>query len=345
MKKIMFCGGGSAGHVVPNLALIEQLKGDYKICYIGTNSIERQIMQEAGVDFYTFSAVKVVRGKLLCNCAIPFKLYKSVNMCKDILLKSKPDLLFCKGGYVSVAPTLAAHKLGIPVLTHESDLNAGLANKFIAGKCKQVLTAFPSTAKRFKRGIYVGTPIRRSLFDKNKLAAKAKYGFDMRPTIIIFGGGSGSQVINKATFKCIHQLCNKYNILHICGKGNMAVNKIYGYKQVEFISDMGAAYACADYAVARCGANSASELIALKIPTLFIPLENKRSRGDQVANAKYFLNKGLCHVLRESRLTPSRLLEEIENLLNDEKLKTALETNVLKCGNSNIINIIKATLR
>lgn len=345
MKKIMFCGGGSAGHVIPNIALCDQLKGQFEICYIGTDGIESRVCRAKNIKFYTFDGVKLVRGKVLCNLGIPSKIFKSVKQCKEIMKKTAPDLLFCKGGYASYPPAVAAKELGIPVLTHESDVSLGLANKLIASKCRRVLTAFPSTASKIKNGVYTGTPLRTELFGRDRIMAKRAFGCDLRPTVLVFGGGSGSAAINRAVRGCITELCRSYNILHICGKGNTVYSSLYGYKQLEFAEDMGEVYACADYAVSRCGANAASELIALKIPTLFIPLENGASRGDQVDNAKYFSERGLCKVLRESQLTPSSLKTALGELIADKKLKAALKENVFNRGNERIIQEIECALK
>ncbi len=344
MKKIMFCGGGSAGHVIPNIALCEQLKGEFSLCYIGTDGIEKDVCRNKGITFYPFDGVKLVRGEIICNLSIPAKIRKSVKECEDILKESKPDLLFCKGGYVSYPPAVAAAKLGIPVLTHESDISLGLANKMIAKKCRRVLTAFPITAVRIKNGVYTGTPIRRELFGRDRIMAKRAFGCDLRPTILVFGGGSGSKAINDCLRRCLTDLCKNYNVLHICGKGNAVYSSMYGYKQLEFADDMGQVYACADYAVSRCGANAANELIALRIPTLFIPLENGASRGDQVDNALYFYERGLCRILREGDMTPTTLKQGIDELIADKKLKTALKENIFKRGNERIIQEIKCAL-
>ncbi len=340
----MFCGGGSAGHVIPNIAVMEELQDVEKV-YLGTDGIEKGICGRNGVKFYECSAVKVVRGKLLCNLLLPLKLFGSIKKAGKILDEVKPDLLFCKGGYVCVPPAIAAKKRGIPVITHESDASAGLANRFIASKCVKVLTTFPSTAKTFKNGICTGSPMRTNLFNGNRTEARNKFGLDMRPTILMLGGGSGSVKINAHVRNIAPEVCSDYNILHICGKGNTADVNIYGYRQIEFCDDMGLIYACADAAVSRCGSNTANELIALRIPTLFIPLENKRSRGDQIMNAEYFENLGLCHILRESQLTDSALTEAIYSLINDRKLKSALSKSNVKCGNEKIIKEIKSTLQ
>ncbi len=345
MKKIVFCGGGSAGHVIPNVAIIEQLKGLTECVYLGTNGIEKKICADNNIKFYESEAVKLVRGKILCNLALPFKLFKGIKQAKKILEDIKPDLVFCKGGYVCVPPAIAASKLGIPLITHESDISAGLANKFIAKRCEKVLTSFPQTAKSFDRGIYTGTPMRNSLFDRSRTKAREKFNLDMRPTILITGGGNGSEKINNAVRNIAPKLCKDYNIIHLCGKGKAVPLSVYGYKQIEFESDMGLVYSCTDVAVSRCGSNTANELIALKIPSLFIPLENKRSRGDQVKNAEYFKNKKLCRVLKESELTEQKLIENIYALLNDTKLKKALDETSVKCGNEKILKEIINTLK
>lgn len=345
MKKIVFCGGGSAGHVIPNVAIIEQLKGITECVYLGTNGIEKKICADNNIKFYEAEAVKLVRGKILCNLALPFKLFKSIKQAKKILEDIEPDLVFCKGGYVCVPHAIAASKLGIPVITHESDISAGLANKFIAKRCEKVLTSFPQTAKSFDRGIYTGTPMRNSLFDRNRAKAREKFNLDMRPTVLVTGGGNGSEKINNAVRNIAPKLCKDYNIIHLCGKGKAVPLSVYGYKQIEFESDMGLVYSCTDVAVSRCGSNTANELIALKIPSLFIPLENKRSRGDQVKNAEYFKNKKLCRVLKESELTEQKLIENIYALLNDTKLKKALDETSVKCGNEKILKEIINTLK
>ncbi len=345
MKKIMFCGGGSAGHVMPNIAIYEVINNKCEACYIGTDSIEKNICKDFGLPFYQFDGVKLVRGKLLRNLTIPSKLKKSVAQCKNILIKQKPDLLFCKGGYAALPPALAARKLGIPILTHESDLTAGLANRIIARRAERILTSFPSLSDKFKNGVWTGSPMRESIFSRNKMQSRQALQLDLRPTVLVFGGGSGSQKINENLRKSLLNICKKYNVMHVCGKGNLVENNIYGYRQIEFSTDMGLLYACADYAVARCGSNSAFELISLKIPTLFIPLDNGTSRGDQVQNAEYFRKLGLCHVLKEADLNAETLEESIDGLIHDEQLKNALRLSNIECGNKNILIEIDRILK
>lgn len=345
MKTILFCGGGSAGHVIPNIALIEELKDDIMCVYIGTDGIEKTICAQNNVEFYLCNTPKLVRGKILINLKLPFKLIKSVKQAGELLDKIKPDLIFSKGGYACVPAVLAAKKRKIAVITHESDLHPGLATKFIAKRCKKVLTSFPQTAKKFENGIYSGSPMRKNLFNVNRAKALEHFGLDFRPTIIVLGGGSGSKIINENIRKIAGRICKDYNILHLCGKNNATTTSIYGYKQVEFAQDMGLVYSCADVAVSRCGSNSAFELMALKIPTLFIPLANSASRGDQIDNAEYFKEKGCCLVLNEKELNPDSLYNSVLNVLNDKKIKTALDKCDIKCGNDLIKTEVLRTLR
>lgn len=324
MKTILFCGGGSAGHVIPNIALIEELSLKYEIVYAGTNSIEKDICTHNNVKFYEFDAVKLERGKIFKNILIPFKLRKSIKQCKRIISQVKPSVIFCKGGYASLPIALCARSANIPLFTHESDVKAGLTNKIISKYCKRVFCTFETTAKTFKNGLYVGTPMRKNLFNKNKVQARASLKLDMRPTLLVVGGGSGSEIINSNLRKIVPEITKSYNVVHLCGKGNAVFSNLYGYNQIEFADDMGTVYACVDAAISRCGSNSANELITLKIPTLFIPLENRASRGDQTYNAEYFKSKNLCHVLRENDLSPKTLLNEIYKLIDDKELKKNL---------------------
>lgn len=341
MKTILFCGGGSAGHVIPNIALIEYLKDRYNCVYAGTKDIEMDICATNHVEFFEFDAVKLNRGKFLGNLAIPFRLLRSISECKKIVERVKPSLIFCKGGYVSLPVAIAGKRAGVPVITHESDVRAGLANKIIAKYCKKVFCTFESTAKTFRNGVFVGTPMRKGLFEKDRVQARRYFGLDMRPTILVFGGGGGSKIINSTLRQVVADVCKNFNVVHVCGKGNLVQSNIYGYKQVEFVDDMGLAYACCDVAVARCGSNSANELIALKTPTLFIPLENKSTRGDQVDNANYFLERKLCHVLRENCLNEQTLKNGIDELFGDKGLKTRLSTYRGRNANKRIFEEIE----
>ncbi len=341
MKKIVFTGGGSAGHVLPNVAIIQELlkKGNFDVCYFGSDGIEKELVSPLQIPYYTLECPKLYRGndfhKRMQNLKIPFDFSKAEKQALEGLKTVKPDLVFSKGGYVALPVVAAARKLNIPCLTHESDFSPGLANRLMAKKCKHVLTSFPETAKKWKNGKYTGAPVRKSLFNITKAEACEKLDIHTdKKVLLVFGGGSGSTAINLCIRTNAPKLCEKYYILHICGKNNGLGNRLEGYKQLEFISDMGSAYALADLVIARSGAGTAFEVLALKKRALFIPLE-AASRGDQLENAEYFRKKGLCRVLRQKDLGDLSL--EIEKTFNDEALGENLRRAQTENGLENIL--------
>ena len=345
MRKLLLTGGGSAGHVVPNLALMPELAQHFELVYLGTDGIERTLAEGAGLPYRTVAAPKLVRGSLLKNLSLPFRLHKSVKLARQTIEELAPDAVFSKGGYAALPAVLAAQKLGIPVFAHESDLTPGLANRLCAKRCAAVFTSFPETAQHFKKGVYAGAPVRRSLFGADRASALRRYGFTgERKVVLVFGGGSGSAAINTALRGALFALCAKYDILHICGKGNTIDAQVCGYVQREFEQDMAGAYAAADCAVARAGAGTVFELLALKKPALLIPLENRRSRGDQVQNALYFEQRGLCRVLRESALSPQSLEEQICALADDAALAERLNEASFQSGNRAIAAALDAAI-
>lgn len=340
MKHILFTGGGSAGHVVPNLALMNELKYSHKLSYMGTGGIERELVTGAGYEFYRVDCPKLVRSFTLKNLRIPFSLHKAVKEAEHTLSEIRPDLVFSKGGFASYPAVKAASKLRIPVLTHESDLSAGLCTKLIAKKCKYVLTSFPETAKNFPNGKHVGSPIRREILSGEKMRARKKYELTgNKPVLLVLGGGSGSKAINQALLDQLDKILPYFSVLHLCGKGNKIENAPEGLIQREFETDMGSVYACADVALSRAGSNTAFELLALKKPTLFVPLE-KSSRGDQLENALYFEKRGLCKLLREDQL--ARLPEELLSVQRDNVLRTAIDNCDIGSGTAKILAVIKA---
>lgn len=341
MKKIVLTGGGSAGHTIPNIALIPELKKDYQLYYIGSDGIERELLKNQEVPFYTISCTKLVRGNIFKNLLLPFRYLKSIQQAKQALKQIQPDLVFSKGGYVALPVVKAAKKLKIPIITHESDLSCGLANKLIAKDSQLVLTSFPETVHSLKNGLYVGPPLRYQLFGGSRQEGLKTFHFSGNKAILlIFAGGSGSKKINEAVANCLPALLQEFDILHICGK-DCPPNQD-GYTAIPFTKDMHLAYACADYVLSRAGSNSVFESLALQKATLFIPLANKRTRGDQVENANYFYQKGLCHILEEDKLDAGSLLQALMTLKQDSRLKENLKENKIIAGNNKIIeNIVK----
>ena len=198
MKKILFTGGGSAGHVQPNIAIMQEIisSGEAELCYMGSNGIEKQLVLPLKIPYFTIDPPKLKRSVCFANLKIPFAFKKAVQQASEGLHAFHPNLVFSKGGFVALPVVVAAHKLGIPCLTHESDFSAGLANKLMARRCEKVLTSFPETADKFKNGKFVGSPLRQELFLREKKSAREKYGLPLqtnRKTLLVFGGGSGSK--------------------------------------------------------------------------------------------------------------------------------------------------------
>lgn len=343
MSSIVLTGGGTAGHVIPNLALIPYLSQSFNnVCYIGRNEGIERNLTEGVCEYYGINAVKLNRKLCLENFAIPLKLIQSVKSCKKILSKIKPDVIFSKGGYVSLPVCLAGKSLKIPVVLHESDFSMGLSNKIASKFCDKILTSFYETSLNNKKTIYTGAPIREGLFFADKRFALNKFGFSgNKKVILVFGGSQGSQNINDALYKILDRLLEKYAVLHICGNTNTyAYNTDKEYFCAPFINDMASCYKACDIAISRGGANSIFELITLKIPSLIIPL-SKNTRGDQIENANYFKKKGFVLTLNEKDLSGETLYNEIENLFACEKtIKSKIQNTRKICGNTEIYNVL-----
>ena len=341
MKKILFTGGGSAGHVIPNIALIDDVlqKGNIDVCYMGTSGLEKRIVAERKIPYYEIHCPKLIRGGgwigFCNNVRIPFALSAAIKEARRGLEIFRPDLVFSKGGYVALPVVLAARKLKIPCFAHESDFSVGLANRLTAKKCERVFTSFAETADTLPNGKYSGAPIRKSLFHHDRIKARKYFSLPLdKKVVLVFGGGSGSAAINQAVRKHLKSLTKDYAILHVCGKDNVLFSVFKNYRQEEFVADMGMAYACADLVVSRAGAGTVFEILALKKPSILIPLEGQ-TRGDQKQNAEYFQKRGLCCLLPQKDL--DRLPEAIAQAFADKALHERLSASNLAQGNENIL--------
>lgn len=344
MKKILLTGGGTAGHCVPNLALIPNLYEYFdKISYIGSNGIEKTLLEPfKDVDYHTIDCVKLERKFTFKNFKIPFKLISSINQAKKIIKNISPDIIFSKGGYVSLPVVIAGAKLGIPCVTHESDLSMGLANKLIAKKCNFVFTSFEQTAKTLPNGVYTGSPIKNNLFLCDKKQGLEFFNFSGRkPILLITGGSQGSNAINEVTLNALQELGNTFDIIHLTGKGKSTNFKADFYRQYEFLSQMEKAFSACDLVVSRGGSNALFELIALQKPSLIIPLPKNNSRGDQILNAKYFSEKNLCKMLLQENLTKSSFVYNVNLLLKECNFyKKKLNEYPIKSGNEKICELL-----
>ncbi len=330
MATLLLTGGGTAGHCTPNLALLPYLKDKFdKIYYVGSkNGIERDIVSKTEIPYFYVSCAKLRRSFTLKNLKIPFTVANGIKEAGNILDELEPDVIFSKGGYVALPVVIAGHKRKIPVISHESDLSAGLANKLTAKYCKKVLTTFAETAKQFNNGEYVGAPIRREIYVKKKKECIRNFDFlGNKPILLVTGGSQGSKAINNAVRLALDELLIKFDIIHVCGKGNLYKEQTpKGYYQTEFLSDIERAFTACDVCVSRAGSNTLFELLALKKPTVLIPLPKGNSRGDQVLNAEYFQKKGLVSVLPQNVLSESSLLTAVNACYaNRFNLKTNFE--------------------
>lgn len=327
MKKIVLTGGGTAGHVTPNLALIPALqRAGFEIVYIGSeNGIEKNLIEKEGIAYYGIPTGKLRRYASMKNVTDMFRVVAGVKQANHLLKKIKPDIVFSKGGFVAVPVVLAAKSQKIPVVIHESDMTPGLANKIATPFAKKVCTTFPETLSHIpkEKGVNTGTPIRKELFAGNKEAGLRFCGFTSeKPVIMMMGGSLGSVKINVQLRGALDTLLQDFQVAHICGKGNLAdkLNHTKGYRQFEYVhEELPDILAAADVIISRAGSNSISEFLALKKPSLLIPLSQNASRGDQILNSRSFERQGFAKVLLEEDMTYATLEDAVREVYKNRK--------------------------
>ncbi|MCR4813657.1 MAG: undecaprenyldiphospho-muramoylpentapeptide beta-N-acetylglucosaminyltransferase [Lachnospiraceae bacterium] len=322
MKRIVLTGGGTAGHVTPNIALIPHLRElGYEISYIGSyEGIEKKLISDYDIPYYGVATGKLRRYIDPKNLSDPFRVVKGLAEARRILKDIRPDVIFSKGGFVSVPVVRAAWELHIPCIIHESDMTPGLANRFCIPVAKKVCCNFPETVEKLPDGkaVLTGTPIREELLKGNKEAAYELCGFTKdKPVLMVIGGSSGSVAINKEIRTSLPKLLKDFQVVHLCGAGhvdNLLLTQP-GYKQFEYLkSELKDVLAMADIVVSRAGANAICELLALKKPNLLIPLSKAASRGDQILNAASFEAQGYSLVLQEEDMDTVSLTAKIHEL-------------------------------
>ena len=350
MKTIILTGGGTAGHVTPNLALIPSLKeSGYDIHYIGSyNGIERKLIEGSGIPYDGISSGKLRRYFDLKNFTDPFRVIKGYGEALKLIKKYKPDVLFSKGGFVAVPVVLAAKHYHIPTIIHESDMTPGLANKLCIPSARKVCCNFPETLKYLPEGkaVLTGSPIRAELLQGDRLAGLQYTNLSAaKPIILVIGGSLGSVKVNTAVRHILPRLLEKFQVIHICGKGNLDESLIGtpGYVQYEYVdSPLKHLFAAADMIISRAGANSICEILALRKPNVLIPLSAAASRGDQILNANSFAKQGFSAVLEEEKLTDDTLYETVVNTYeNRRRFIEAMETSHLNNAVETIKNLIE----
>jgi UDP-N-acetylglucosamine--N-acetylmuramyl-(pentapeptide) pyrophosphoryl-undecaprenol N-acetylglucosamine transferase len=346
-------GGGSAGHVTPNLALIPKLRElGYEIEYIGTkDGIEKRIIEENNITYHSIASGKLRRYFDIKNFSDPFKVIKGIFEAYDIIKKHKPNVVFSKGGFVAVPVVLGAYLNKVPVIAHESDITPGLANKLSAPYCTKICVTFPESVKKLnkKKVVLTGTPIRQELLNGSKIIGLKLCNFrSEKPILFIMGGSLGSKAINDIVRRNLDELLSTYNIVHICGKGNLEDNykNLEDYIQFEYLNeDLPHLISAADLIVSRAGANSIFEFLALQKPNLLIPLSAKSSRGDQILNAESFEKSGYSSVIKEEALNDSLFIEKIEalNKNKDKYISSMSKSNLGNAVESIVDVIVKAS--
>lgn len=324
MKKIVLTGGGTAGHVTPNIALLPSLQeAGYEITYMGSyDGIEKKLVADFDLPYVGIATGKFRRYLDLKNLTDPFRVIKGFGEARKFLKEYKPDVVFSKGGFVSVPVVRAAGALGIPCIIHESDMTPGLANKLCIPVARKVCCNFPETYKMLPqdKAVLTGSPIRAELAQGNKIAGLDMCGFTAnKPVIMVIGGSLGAANVNKAVREALPQLLQKFQIVHLCGKGKLDETLLDtpGYKQFEYIkAELKDLFAMADIVISRAGANAICELLALRKPNILIPLPAASSRGDQILNAKSFEDQGFSMVINEEDLTTKLLAEKVDELYN-----------------------------
>jgi UDP-N-acetylglucosamine--N-acetylmuramyl-(pentapeptide) pyrophosphoryl-undecaprenol N-acetylglucosamine transferase len=349
MKKIVLTGGGTAGHVTPNIALLPELKRQgYEISYVGSyDGMERKLIEDLGIPYYGISSGKLRRYFDPKNFSDPFKVVKGYFEARTLLKKLKPDVIFSKGGFVTVPVVLAAKARKIPTIIHESDITPGLANRLCIPSAARICANFPETLNHLpkEKAVLTGSPIRKELFSGNKIKGLDFCGFSHnKPVLLIMGGSLGSKAINDAVRGILDILLDNYQVIHLCGRGKLDENLQgkKGYVQFEYIKDeLTDLFAAADIILSRAGANAICEILALKKPNILIPLSAASSRGDQILNAESFLRQGFSYLLKEEEVTNQSLLTAIEEVYNNRVTYVkAMEKTDLNQSIEKIITLI-----
>lgn len=350
MKKIVFTGGGTAGHVTPNIALIDRLRQEgWEISYIGSKSgIEKQLIENLGIPYYGISSGKLRRYFDWKNFTDPFRVLWGCREAKKLMKRIAPDVCFSKGGFVTVPVVRAAAKCKVPAIIHESDMTPGLANRLSMRYATKVCCNFEETlANLGGKGVHTGTPIRKELFEGNRLQGLKLAGFSAaKPVLLVVGGSTGAVRVNQAVRSLLVKLLPQYQILHLCGKGKMdeAYQGLEGYVQLEYADkEMKDYFAMADVVISRAGANAICELLALRKPNILIPLSASASRGDQILNAASFEKQGFSYVLQEEAVTDESLLTAItEVYANRQAYIDKMEESPVGDATEQIVTLIKS---
>lgn len=347
MRKIVLTGGGTAGHVTPNIALLPSLKeAGYDVVYMGSkDGIEQKLMKDFDLPYVGVSTGKLRRYFDVKNFTDPFRVIKGYSEAKKFLREYMPDVVFSKGGFVSVPVVRAAAALHIPCIIHESDMTPGLANKLCLPCVAKICCNFPETLKLLPqdKAVLTGSPIRKELQTGSRLEGLKICGFTAnKPVLMVMGGSLGAEAVNKVVREALPKLLEEFQIVHLCGKGKVdnLLLTTPGYKQFEYVkAELKDLFAMTDLVISRAGANAICELLALQKPNILIPLPAANSRGDQILNAKSFEDQGFSMVVDQGDLTDDLLVEKVHDLYqNRDKYTQAM-------ANSNQLDSIQTIMK
>ncbi|MBP3239789.1 MAG: undecaprenyldiphospho-muramoylpentapeptide beta-N-acetylglucosaminyltransferase [Oribacterium sp.] len=354
--KVVLTGGGTAGHVTANIALLPRIRQDgYEVYYIGSyDGIEKQMMEKENVQYTGIATGKLRRYFDIKNFSDPLRVIKGYMEARNALKEIKPDIVFSKGGFVAVPVVWAAHSLHIPVVTHESDMTPGLANKLCLRAAKKICCNFPETLKSLPKGkaVLTGSPIREILLKGTREEGLEMTGFSgKKPVLMIIGGSLGSVAINNAVRELLPRILEDFDVVHVCGKGNLdtTLEDKAGYRQYEFITNgLRNLYAVADVVISRAGANVICELLALMKPNILIPLPKEVSRGDQILNAESFKKQGFSYVLDQHDMEKDR--ELLLNAIKEVHLKKsgyiiAMQNSNQNDGVDRVLQVLRDVVR
>lgn len=353
MKRIILTGGGTAGHVTPNIALLPRLKElQYDIHYIGSyNGIEKELIEQFGIPYHGISSGKLRRYFSLQNFTDPFRVIKGFGEAKKLIKLLEPDVIFSKGGFVSVPVVMAGRKCKVPTIIHESDMTPGLANKLSIPSATKVCCNFPETVAHLPadKAVLTGSPIRQELLSGDKAKALEFTGLTSdKPVILVIGGSLGAVAVNNAVRSVLPELLKDFQVIHLCGRNKLdaSLQGLEGYVQYEYIKDeLKDLFALTDIVISRAGANAICELLALHKPNLLIPLSANASRGDQILNARSFERQGFSMVLEEEELTDESLLSAVHHLYdNRAQYKEAMAGSGQQDSIDTIIELIESAV-
>lgn len=349
MKKILLTGGGTAGHVMPHLALIPYLKeAHYHIDYMGSyKGIEKTLITKENIPYYGIASGKLRRYFDFKNITDIFRIFWGTLQATAKIARLKPHVVFSKGGFVTVPVVIGAWLNRVPIIVHESDMTPGLANKIALKFAKKICTTFEKTVTYVPagKGVYTGSPIRGSLLQGHRDQGLAFTGFTgTKPVLMMTGGSLGAKALNDTLRLSLDQLALTYDIVHLCGKGNAdpSLEGHAAYRQYDFVGpQMPDIYAMSDIIISRAGSNTITEILALKKPNLLIPLPASQSRGDQIMNAAAYSQAGYSAVLDQESMTPSSFCQAIDTLYADRQTYIdAMNSNTEANGTKAIFDVI-----